>query len=188
MAESGGARETQSIAGDTRTEQALAQRLYRPLHQMLRVRRVPAADCDDLVQETLLIVLARFRNQALDPIEDVDAFACATCRNLLIGQWRKSGRQESLNAERESLQVVVGKVPEQALGHEQMATLVRESVSHMSQPRDREILLQHYLHDQDKSELCQRFQLTSAHFDRILYNARQRLRTLLLRAGVDTWS
>ena len=45
--------------------------------------------------------------------------------------------------------------------------------------RDREILRRYYLSDDDKQRICQDLQLTSAHFDRVLFRAKQRMRELI---------
>jgi RNA polymerase sigma factor (sigma-70 family) len=169
--------------GDQTAEQRLVAKLVRPLQLMLRARRVSAPDRDDLIQETILIVLTRLRKRAIEKAEDVEAFACATCRNLLIGNWRKSSRRDALLAEREAFGMAPLAPPETSLSQHQEADLVRRCMNDMNQSRDRELLQAHYFHNIDKSELCERFGLSGSHFDRVLYNARQRLRKLLEQAG-----
>jgi RNA polymerase sigma-70 factor (ECF subfamily) len=51
----------------------------------------------------------------------------------------------------------------------------------LSQPRDRELLRRHYLEEADKQATCQVLGLDSAHYDRVLFRARQRLGKLLQR-------
>lgn len=61
---------------------------------------------------------------------------------------------------------------------------VLEALSQIRVERDRILLLEHYVHGTAKAELCVRLDLTSAHFDRVLYNARTRLRIEMQRMGV----
>ena len=59
--------------------------------------------------------------------------------------------------------------------------LVREAMAELRQPRDRQLLRRFYLGEEDKADLCQEYGVTPAHFDRVLYRARQRFGELLER-------
>jgi len=178
-----------SVIVPTRNESgnipALVARLCRPLRLMFRMRRMPAADVDDLVQETLLVVLRRLRRELPDDPNGVQAFAEATARNLSIGEVRKRMRREELlKMAGETLSPAPELPPERAWSASETARLVRQSVEQLGQPRDQLVLREHYLNGVDKASLCDRHGMSSAHFDRILFNARKRLRQLLRLRGV----
>ena len=172
-------------AGSPAAESALVARLCRPLRLMFRMRRTPAADVDDLVQETLLVVLRRLRRELPDDPNGVQAFAEATARNLSIGEVRKRMRREELlKMAGETLSPAPQLPPEPAWSASETARLVRQSVAQLGQPRDQMVLREHYLDGVDKASLCDRHGVSSAHFDRILFNARKRLRKLLRLRGI----
>ncbi|MBL8246231.1 MAG: sigma-70 family RNA polymerase sigma factor [Rhodanobacteraceae bacterium] len=159
--------------------------MSRPLRLMFRMRRTPAADVDDLVQETLLVVLRRLRRELPDDPNGVQAFAEATARNLSIGEVRKrTRREELLKMAGETLSPAPELPPEPAWSASETARLVRQSLEQLGQPRDQMILREHYFNGIDKASLCARHGMSSAHFDRILFNARKRLRKLLRLRGI----
>jgi RNA polymerase sigma-70 factor (ECF subfamily) len=61
--------------------------------------------------------------------------------------------------------------------------LVRALLEKMTNPRDRQVLVLHYLDERDRDEVCRELQLTPAQFARIAHRARQRLRELIEQAG-----
>jgi len=191
MGEDGGAQELASLAaavhgGQRAAEEELVRRLTRPLRMMFRMRRVPAVEIDDLVQETLMIVLRRLRSEGLQDLEALQAFTEATAMNVMIGEFRKqSRRQELLDKHGEMLEPAPELPPEHVLTHHELTGAVRQSVSELKQARDQQLLREYYLNDIDKPQLCAQMSVSAAHFDRILFNARERLRALLSRRGVQ---
>jgi RNA polymerase sigma-70 factor (ECF subfamily) len=57
--------------------------------------------------------------------------------------------------------------------------MLENAMEQLAQPRDREILHRFYLLEEDKSVICSALDLSAAHFDRVLYRAKQRMRELL---------
>lgn len=170
-------------AGDVAAERALVDRVARPLRLMMRVRRVPAVDQDDLLQETLIVLFRRLKQASLEEVEKLDAFVEAVAKNLWIADWRKSDRRGGLlDAHGEMTLPIATATPEAQLDSAQAQQLVREAVSQLKQPRDRELIREHYFNEVDKDALCAQFNVSAAHFDRVLYNARQRLRILISTA------
>jgi RNA polymerase sigma-70 factor (ECF subfamily) len=51
----------------------------------------------------------------------------------------------------------------------------------MQLPRDREILVRVYLHDQDKDRVCRELGISEEHYKRVLHRARARFAELLQR-------
>jgi RNA polymerase sigma factor (sigma-70 family) len=171
------------FAGDRRAEQLLIARLTAPLRLMLRVQRVPIEDRDDLLQEGLIILLKRLRAKPLQDAENVEAFMEATIRNLRIGDWRRQDRrQQLLDANAHEVEAPMELPPEVKLEAKVTSQLVRQAVSNLRQVRDQQLIREHYLKEVSKPELCLRLKVTEAHFDRILFNARTRLKSLLCSA------
>ena len=61
--------------------------------------------------------------------------------------------------------------------------LVRKLLDELPVQRDREILVKTYLQDEDKSEICEALGVDSAHYNRVLFRAKQRFRELLTTAA-----
>jgi RNA polymerase sigma factor (sigma-70 family) len=171
------------FAGDRRAEQLLIARLTPALRLMLRVQRIPPEDRDDLLQEGLIILLKRLRTKPLDNAENVEAFMEATIRNLRIGDWRRQNRRQLLlDANSKEIEAPMELPPEVKLDANATRQLVRQAVSSLRQTRDQQLIREHYLKEVSKPELCSRLNVTGAHFDRILFNARTRLKSLLCSA------
>jgi RNA polymerase sigma-70 factor (ECF subfamily) len=58
------------------------------------------------------------------------------------------------------------------------AALVRRVLAEMPSERDRQILFRFYLAEDDKESICLDLGLTSLHFNRVLFRARERYREL----------
>ena len=171
------------FAGDRSAERALVAQLTAPLRLMLRVQRVPIDEREDLLQDSLIVLLKRLRASPLQNAENVEAFLQATVRNLRIGQWRRSDRRDQLlNAHADDAIPSMEITPEVRLDANILNKLVRNAVGSLRQPRDQQLIREHYLEEVGKPELCARLHVSEAHFDRILFNARQRLKTLLNQA------
>jgi len=56
---------------------------------------------------------------------------------------------------------------------------VSQLLDELSIERDKDILRSFYLEEQEKQAICERLNLTSAHFDRVLFRARNRLKELI---------
>jgi RNA polymerase sigma-70 factor (ECF subfamily) len=69
---------------------------------------------------------------------------------------------------------------ERLLDAEKVA-LVRQVVDELEPERDRQLLRRFYLGEEDKDVLCRDLGLTSQHFNRVLFRARQRYRELYER-------
>jgi len=66
-----------------------------------------------------------------------------------------------------------------AVASNQALTLVQQLISEMKVERDRDILISYYAHEEEKSSICSRLDLTPAHFDRVLFRAKSRLKQLI---------
>jgi RNA polymerase sigma-70 factor (ECF subfamily) len=66
---------------------------------------------------------------------------------------------------------------------EQVQLIVRRLLAELPVQRDREVLIRTYLEDEDKSSICESLGIDSAHYNRVLFRAKQRLRELLTSAA-----
>jgi RNA polymerase sigma-70 factor (ECF subfamily) len=174
-------------AGDSDAETVLITRLQSGLR--LVANRAAGGDLElsrDVCQETLVILLRRLRTTGLDDPSGLEAFAAQTARNLVIAARRKTQRQRTAT-DSEALAYVPDPRPlvqeEEASGR--LGVLVRRLLAELPADRDRAILTRFYLKEHDKSEICRDLNLTDLGFNQVIFRARNRLRHLLIQAGID---
>jgi RNA polymerase sigma-70 factor, ECF subfamily len=174
-------------AGDADAEAVLITRLQSGLR--LVANRASGGDFElacDVCQEALVILIKRLRTTGLDDPTGLEAFAAQTARNLVIAARRKNQRQRTAT-DTEALASLPDPrrlVPEE-LASGRLGALVRRLVSQLPGDRDRTILTRFYLKEDDKSEICRDLNLTELGFNQVIFRARNRLRQLLVEAGID---
>lgn len=170
--------------GDARAEEELVERYSRGLLYMLRRRTGDPALADDLHQETFRIVLERLRRQSIEDPARLSGFILQTARNLFLGDYRKKSRRgEGHDPEEapEPADTAPGQLTD-VLRREEAAR-VRRILAEMGTDRDRQILFRFYIAEDDKEAICADLGLSSLHFNRVLFRARERFRSLMTRAG-----
>ena len=116
----------------------------------------------------------------------VHAFLRATAKNVLIGDARKEARRKTFaNSD------IVAAVPDRQPGPASQvnraaeAKIVRELINKMRSERDKALLLRFYINEEDKSDICAELNLSSIHFNRVLFRARRRFKDLLTQYEND---
>ena len=157
----------------------LDRRFRHGLKVVLRRRCGDPDEAEDLVQETLLLVLEKIRRNKIDNPERLAGFIHGTARHLWLNQRRKTARltglEEAANDGQTRMTEPRSDHLEDLLRREE-SRLVRELLSDLEPPRDRQILIRFYLSQQSKTEICSALGIEPDHFRRVLYRARERLR------------
>ncbi|HYH45331.1 MAG TPA: sigma-70 family RNA polymerase sigma factor, partial [Thermoanaerobaculia bacterium] len=154
---------------------------------LVHLRRMTGdpALADDLHQETFRVVLERLRREELEEPGRLAAFVLRTGRNLFLGAWRKRTRRgegtslDGLDGEPEP--AIADPDPGQlaAVLREERIRRVRQVISELATPRDRQLLFRFYVAEEERESICADLGLTGPHFNRVLFRARQRLKELL---------
>lgn len=138
----------------------------------------------DLVQETLLVVIQRLRGEGIEDPEKLAAFAAQTARNLAIASLRKTERQRTdVDSEATERNPDTSRGVEAIAEDFEAALAVRALLRELPQPRDRLMLKRFYLEDHDKDIICRDMQLSEAAFNQALSRARRRFRQILEERG-----
>jgi RNA polymerase sigma-70 factor (ECF subfamily) len=172
-------------SGDATAEEELVRRYSRGL--LFHLRRMTADPdlSDDLHQETFRVVLERLRGGAIADPERLSGFILGTGRNLFLGGWRKQTRRGERDAvdvaELEILDDAPGPL-DQVLREEELGE-VRRLIGELATDRDRQLLFRFYVAEEAKERICADLGLSSLHFNRVLFRARQRFKDLL--AGLE---
>jgi RNA polymerase sigma-70 factor (ECF subfamily) len=171
--------------GDVSAESELIRQFEPGLRVLLRRRTGGDLGLlQDLVQETLLIVIQRLRGAGIDDPQKLAAFAAQTARNLAIASLRKAERQktdgdsEATERNPDPSRTVDGNAEDV-----EAAMAVRALLRELPQSRDRLMLKRFYLDDHDKELICQDMQLSEAAFNQALSRARKRFRQILEERG-----
>lgn len=171
--------------GDASAESELIRQFEPGLRVLLR-RRTGGdhALLQDLVQETLLVVLQRLRGEGIDEPQKLAAFAAQTARNLAIASLRKTERQRTdidSEATERNADPAIGLDGQTA--EAEAAAAVRLLIRDLPQSRDRLMLKRFYLDDHDREMICLEFNLNEAAFNQALSRARRRFRQILEERG-----
>ncbi len=164
-------------SGDPSAEKALLDKYFQPMLALLRFRCHEPSVADDLCQETFRIVIEQLREQPMDNPHALAGYIRQIAMNLFINELRRSDRQKT-SPDLDSIDRQVGEqVSAYDLVQQEQSRQAVEALLHtLKSPRDRQVLRLFYLVELDKAEICTRLELTPAHFDRVIYRAKQRLR------------
>ena len=170
--------------GDRRAEEELVRRYQRGLIYLLQRRTRDPQLALDLAQETFRIAIEKLRQSPIEQVDRVGAYLRGTALNLVIGEVRKHARRRT-SADSDTVDAAADDAagPFDHVSGEQVKRLVRKLLDELPVPRDREILVKTYLEDQDKSAICEALGVDSAHYNRVLFRAKERFRELLTTAA-----
>jgi RNA polymerase sigma-70 factor (ECF subfamily) len=169
------------LSGDKNAEAELVDRYTRGVSVILRRATSQRWMIEDLVQDTFQLALEKLRRGELRCPEKLSGFICNIARNLAIDGFRRAARHGK--AERElQLDSPAPPDPLQQLLATEKASSVRRILNELRSARDREVLYRFYIAEQDKQQICAELGLTSLHFNRVLFRARERYRELYEKA------
>jgi RNA polymerase sigma-70 factor (ECF subfamily) len=171
--------------GDVSAESELVRQLEPGLRVLLRRRTGGDLHLlQDLVQETLIIVLQRLRGGGIDEPAKLAAFTAQTARNLAIASLRKRQRQKT-DVDSESVERNAGLTRglDVHVADDEAALAVRALLRELPQARDRVMLKRFYLDDLSKESICSEMQLSEAAFNQALSRARRRFRQIVEERG-----
>ena len=171
--------------GDVSAESELIRQFEPGLRVLLRRRM--GGDfglLQDLVQETLIVVIQRLRGAGIDDPQKLAAFAAQTARNLAIASLRKAERQKTdVDSDATERNADPARGLHDLTSDVEAALAVRALLRELPQPRDRLMLKRFYLEDHDKQLICQELSLSEAAFNQALSRARKRFRQILEERG-----
>ncbi|MES1245153.1 MAG: sigma-70 family RNA polymerase sigma factor [Acidobacteriota bacterium] len=170
--------------GDRTAEEELVHRYSRGLLFHLRRTAGDPDLADDLHQETFRVVLERLRGEGIADPERLAGFILGTGRNLFLGGWRKRARRGE-GTSLDALEGAAAEPPDPVPGQldrvlqEEEILKVRRLIGELGTDRDRQILFRFYVAEEGKERICADLGLSSLHFNRVLFRARQRFKELL---------
>jgi RNA polymerase sigma-70 factor, ECF subfamily len=170
-------------AGDRQAEDELVRRYARGVSTIIARAGCPRWMVEDVCQDTLRITIEKVRRGDVREPDRLSGFIASLARNLVIEHFRASSTRDPrplLDWSGASSMESASQL--QRLLEEEQAQMVRTVLGEMNSERDRQILFRYYLAEQDKERICTDLGLTSLHFNRVLFRARERFRDLYLTA------
>jgi len=142
-----------------------------------------SALAEDLCSEAIRIVLERLQREPLEDPTRLAGYLAQTARNLAAAEKRKEARRRTVTGADLLIEQEVdeGADPSLDLQQRARAEAVRRVLARLPTARDRLLLVRYYLEDEDRESICRDFGITPAHFNRVIFRARERLRVLLKR-------
>jgi RNA polymerase sigma-70 factor (ECF subfamily) len=170
-------------AGDAAAESDLVSRYARGVRMIVSRSTRDRSIVDDLCQETFRVALEKIRRGDVRDPKRLSGFMCALARNLTVEHFRRSRRTDSIGTTDES-----DPAPSQLdlLLANERAGVARKVLSELGSERDRQILLRFYVAEETKAQICADLGLSSLHFNRVLFRARGRYRTLYQAIAAKT--
>lgn len=165
---------SQIQAGNAQAELNMVTRFAPGLKIMLN-RKCSPDIAEDVFQETWRVAIEKVRNGDLRQPDRLPAFIHQIARNQVVMYFRKNSDTQEAPSENDL--VAPGPNPEQAYETNQQQKYVRDLIEQLDTPRDREILTRYYVNDEDKEDICIDLNLTSQHFNRVIYRAKTRIKS-----------
>src|SRR5262244_3239086 len=149
-------------AGNIQAEEEFVHRYRRGILMILRRSHAVAGAAEDLCQDTLRIALGCMRRGEIVDPDRLSGFVCGIARNLALNYARHAARRETTTNDNELHSLSPVSPPAQ--------------LDELPGDRDRELLYRFYIAEEDKKTICSDLGLSSLHFNRVLFRARERYR------------
>ncbi len=163
-----------------RCETEMIERYSRGLRCLLARRTGDDERARDLLQETLCIAIEKLRTTPLEKPERLAGYLRGIAVRVAANAGRR-GRRESPGLDESTIEATPHEPRRQfqQVASEEARCAVRKVLQSMPVERDRELLIRFYVYDQDKQEICREMGLSSLHFNRVLFRAKNRFKKLL---------
>ena len=165
--------------GDGIAESELIERYVHSIKLILLKRTGSVQLANDLCQDTFIIALRKLRASELRKPQSLSAFIRQIAVNNCIDHFRREKRY--IRQDDGIISLHQSHRDNKARGIDSQTTRagIETALDQLAMSRDREILRRFYLVDEDKARICSALDLSSTHFDRVLYRAKQRMRELI---------
>jgi RNA polymerase sigma-70 factor (ECF subfamily) len=151
----------------------------------LILRRVRDPDvAADILQDAAVTTLEKLQNGEIAHPENVGGYLYRVALNHLRNYRRKDRGAVSSSEALEELRSADEDSEWSCVGLAQWRAAARRMLEQMPAERDRDLLVRFYLNDEDKEQICRDLHLSTEHFNRVIFRARNRFRALLEQQGL----
>lgn len=169
--------------GDDAISDEFVRRHYAGLQSLLRRKIRDPAVAADLLNEAVATAMSHSRDGRVEQPDRMAGYVYRVALNLYRNYRREFANRPELRAGPEDIHRIPDRDGESEPVDLGLLQRVRTLIGELPTPRDREIVKRFYLDEEDKESICRALDLSPLHFDRVIFRARQRLRTLLESKG-----
>lgn len=137
----------------------------------------------DILQDAAVTTLEKLRAGKIAQPSAIGGYLYRVALNHLRNYRRKDRAAVSSSADLESLPDPANASDVGDIDREHWAHAARSILDELPTVRDRDILVRFYLNDESREDICSALALSEEHFNRVIFRARNRFRSLLERRG-----
>ena len=167
-------------AGDFRTQEHFGAYFGALIQVKLRSRVKSPEAVEDIRQETLARFFVALRDGRILQPESMGSFVNSICNHVLLEYYRAGARLESLDDEPKRDFPAKGTDLLSLLAAKETEKKIREILDQLSE-RDRRLLHDVFLEEQDKDEVCRNFGVDRDYLRVLLHRAKQSFKSLYLK-------
>lgn len=154
------------------------QGLLALLHRKARDPQLAA----DILNDAIVTTLEKFDDGKVAEPSGVAGYVYQVAMNKLLNHRRKFAEDASKRSDLLEENIACVTAPDGA--EDGWAERVRAIVSELQSVRDRDVIQRFYLQEEEKSTICAALRLSALQFDKIVFRARKRMRSLIENRGL----
>ena len=157
---------------------------YRWLLFIVRRKFSSSNNHEDIVQDTFILVIDKLQKGSIDDLNTIMAYIHSTAINIGFEYLRKDKKFAS--AIDSNLLEIIEDAQEDILSSliwNDKIVFIKSAMEGLKVERDKDILIKYYFDDKGKSAICKDLSLSSEHFDRVLYRAKDRLKKIIKKSN-----
>lgn len=173
--------------GDAVASNEFVQINYRWLLFVVRKKFSRSNNHEDIVQDTFMLVINKLQQGAVNNPKAILAYLRTTAIHIGFEYLRKDKKFTSA-VDQEMLEVIEDSKNDilSTIIWDDKIKYVKQVMAELKVQRDKDILIGFYFKDESKTSICHKLDLSSEHFDRVLYRAKQRLKQLIEKRDNNT--
>lgn len=168
------------ISGDASASNEFVKHNYSWLLFIIRRKFSKSNNHEDILQDSFILVLNKLQQGMVQNPKTILAYLRTTAINIGFEYLRKDKKftsaidQDFLDLIEDTNSTILSKM----IWNDKVK-FVKKVIQELRQQRDKEILMDFYFNEFDKPTICKNLELTSDHFDKVLFRAKQRLKQLI---------
>lgn len=176
----------QKSVGQDEISEDFVKHHYPGLQLLLRRRIGDPGVAAEILNEAIATAIAHMRVGRVEQPERLPGYVYRVALNLYRNYRREFDNRAEIRSNPDDIDQLPADsgCPTETIDSVLMQR-VRSLIEELPTPRDREIVKRFYLDEEDKADICASLGLTSLHFDKVIFRARQRMRVLLEAKGFE---
>ena len=162
---------------------ALIETHYAGLLTLLRRKLRDEQLAHDALSQALITSLEHMQAGRIADPSQIAGYVFQVAMNQLRNHRRKMDERPDKRADPEQLDNFAREPEGDQVERSALASRVRALLEELPTPRDRELVKRFYLDEEEKETIRRDLGLSALHFDKVIFRARQRMRSLLEGKG-----